>query len=144
MTGTNIQDWAGSEEYLTEFEEVWADYRHMVSKGITTFADVQIRDLFQKLSIIQAHSEMRLSVVEAKRDAEKVSLHLVEIRLLRVFDTGAMNKRMSQVEADDRYKEQLEKLSDAEDQVTIAKGSSKAASTAANALSREISARLKG
>jgi hypothetical protein len=141
---TQIQDWAGSEEYLVEFEDVWAEYRHMVSKGVTTFADVQVRDLFQKLSIIQAHSEMRLSVVEAARDAEKVALHLVEIRLLRIFDTGAMNKRMSEVESDDRYKEALEKLSDTEDAVTVAKGSAKATSTAANALSREISARLKG
>jgi len=143
MTGTNIEDWAGSEQYLAEFEDVWDDYRHMVSRGITTYSDIQVRDLFQKLSIITAHSEMRLSVVEAKRDAAKLSLSLTQGILLRRYTNGAMNKRMAEVAGDTDYEIELKKYSDCEDDVTIAKGSTKASSTAANALSREISSRLK-
>jgi hypothetical protein len=60
---TQIQDWANDEEYLHEFEEVWSDYRRVVAEGITRLSEIQLRDLFQRLSLIEVHSEMRMAVV---------------------------------------------------------------------------------
>ena len=137
-----ITDW--TEPYLAEFENSWTKYREMVAKGISKYAEVEVRDLFQELSLISAHSEVRLSVLESQRDNSKFQLHLLQIKLLRVFDTGAMNKRVAQVENDKEYQTALEVLQDKENDLTVGKAYSRAAELASNALSREISARLKG
>lgn len=141
---TNIQDWAGAEAYLAEFENTWSKYRKAAATGITSFSEIAIRDLFQEFSIIQAMAEMQVSLQESRKDRAKLELELTQARLLREYTAGAMNKRMSEVMGDARYTAALESYNDTEDELTKLKGSAKATTIAANALSRELSARLKG
>lgn len=139
---TRIEDWA-AHSYLDETDETWDKYRDMVRAGVSTAAEIQVRDLFQELSLVQSHAEMRVSVLEARRDKAKLHLHLTQISLLRIHTVGAMNKRMADVENDQAYRDDMKILDEAEDELTIAKGSAKAATIAAGALSRELSMRSK-
>jgi hypothetical protein len=128
---------------IKELDGIWEEYRSISIGGITRFAEIEVRDLFQRMSLIQSQTEMRVSLAESVKDKRKLDLELSQTTLLREYTNGPMNKRISQVTGDSRYQIMLQSYSDAEDNLTILKGGAKAVTIAAGALSREISARLK-
>lgn len=132
------------DEGIEEFQHAWADWRQMASKGISHFNDYQVRDLYTRMSFIQAHSEIILAQVESQRDGTKFAAELQESTLLRTkYTDGAMTKRLADVHSDEIYIDQYSAYQSDEDEVTITKGSLRACAVASGALSREISARLK-
>lgn len=139
-----IEQWAKEDSFQKENNDAWNTYRGMISEGISRFPEINIRDLFQGFSLLQSHAEVRLSIIESVRDRKKLELELEEARLLRAYTTGPMNKRLTDVKSTEPYQNAQKELSDAEDNLTIAKGLTRAFTIAANALSREITARSKG
>lgn len=137
-----IEQWAESEK-LDEFETAWSKFREMTREGISRYPDHEVRDLFMRLSIISAHAEMRVAIAESVKDRKKLEVELEQSLLLQQYKNGAMNKRIADVQGDEEYKTTLREYNNAEDHLTITKGQARAASIAAAALSREISARLK-
>jgi len=139
-----INKWAEKEnQFQNEQDNAWTTYRKIISEGISRYADINVRDLFQEFSILQSYAEVRVSVLESARDRAKLELELEEARLLRAYTTGPMNKRLTDVKATDVYQNAQRALADKEDGLTIQKGIARALTIAANALSREITARMK-
>src|SRR5690606_15919875 len=93
-----------NESNLEEFSDVWADYRAAMREGVTRLPDVTLRNLFGAMSMLQAHAEMRLAILESVRDKKKLDVELDESRLLVTkYNSGPMNGRMASVHADEEY-----------------------------------------
>lgn len=136
-------------EYATEtdlagFDKTWEDFRLAARSGITALPDVQLRNLFVQMTMLQSHAEMRVALLESMRDRKKLDIDLERSKLLvTTYTTGPMTKRNAEVEGDKDYQEKIQALQSYDTDVTIAKGVARACSIAASGLSRELSARLK-
>lgn len=130
------------EQEIDELNDIWTLFREMSLEGITRYSDIDIRNLFVKLSLLQSQAEYLISFAEQNRDRAKLNLELKEAALVSEAN-GPMNKRMAEAHANTEYAHCKNVLADAEDAIIIAKASARAATIAAGALSREISARLK-
>jgi hypothetical protein len=138
-----IEEYAQENE-LEDFQKTWENYRIGTRNGITSVADVSLRNLFGQMSMLQSHAEMRVALLETHRDRAKLNLELERAKLLASdYRDGPMTKRNADVESSQSYQSLQQALQSFDDEVTIAKGIARATTIAANSLSRELSARLK-
>lgn len=140
-----IKQMAVEEVDLEEFENTWQEWRK-VSQNITASDEYKIRNLHASFAFMLSHKQMQLSIEESIRDAQKVKTDLVESYLMACdeYKDSAVTIRKMVIRDDIRFKEQMSKLTDLNMKVTVIQGEVNALFTSVSALSRELSARLKG
>ena len=127
-----------------EYDFVMSKWREIARFGIHAYPDDVVRSLFINFS--EMSSSLQLLLGELTVALKTADWHLEQkfnYLMSVVYDVGAVNKRTAEAKSDARYNESMEEKTQAEADLIICKALISTLDTAANALSRELSYRIK-
>lgn len=127
----------------SDYQGTLAVWRN-VSKEIHTYSDDVVRDLFIRFSEYSSSLQwvigsLSVNVSRRKWDAENKMNYLLAV----VYDNGPVNQRTIEAKSNSEYSRLTGEVVEAEAMLVLAKSLVSACDVAANALSRELSYRIK-
>lgn len=126
-------------------EAIWERWRQVKRIGVSHYTDDEIRDLHAQMSLLLSEAQLNFEILDGSKDVKKLHQQLKEAELVELKYNGekAMNSKITKAHADVDY---IQIVNDLET-LTMARAEWKArlnaTSTAVDALSREISYRIK-
>ena len=135
-----------TEENLPEFENCWQVFRELTAGGFSTVDLNIIGDLHAQMSMMLAHKQLQIAIVETKLDSAKIAKEFKYARVFYYLSKEEGKKTDKQKEfttlIDEEYNKIVDMWLEIKTIYTIAKGEVTALETAVNALSREMSRRF--
>lgn len=126
------------------YDEIWKNWRNLVKRGIYSGVDGEIRDYYAKFSVLVADLTIALSEIQTKVNRKEFIAETIFSKLMvDKYRGGAVNQRTAAAKADLEYLGALSEYQDMLELQVLAKAMVLANQTAADSLSRELSARLK-